>query len=125
MPCGVRQLRAGIKHFGARACNLRSTTARHEKQTAMGEQIDTPSPSAYIYCNSLDTINHRTKAAALFLTLAVAGAFSFMGCFLKPAIPKPKLEYGPMDASENKNLLILQSYSTLNYSTGCSFTNRF
>lgn len=55
----------------------------------------------------MNKINPCTKAAALFLSVVVGIALPFMGCFSRPAIPIPRLEYGPMDASGNKNLLIL------------------
>ncbi len=53
-------------------------------------------------------IQHRRHTrTTTFLLLIISSIFLLSGCFPKPSIPIPRLDYGPMDASENKNLLIL------------------
>jgi len=47
-----------------------------------------------------------TRATALLL-LVLSSVMLFAGCFPKPTTPIPRLDYGPMDASGHKNLLIL------------------
>lgn len=48
----------------------------------------------------------QAKATALFLIFFITSTALFSGCFPRPTIPIPKLQYGAMDASGHKNLLI-------------------
>lgn len=45
--------------------------------------------------------------ASLLLFMTAASLIYSNGCFFRPSIPIPVIEYGRMDASEHKNLLIL------------------
>lgn len=49
---------------------------------------------------------HLNSAVSL-LVLMTSGIFIFSGCFARPTVPIPMIRYGPTDATENKNLLIL------------------
>ena len=50
---------------------------------------------------------HHSRKGVLLVSVLVSGILSFSGCLFRTTIPIPMLEYGLMDASENKNLLIL------------------